>query len=365
METICDKIINTNLPENLRTQFVEVVVKTYEPAKSRVIAEVAEHLVKLGLTDLTFRKLLTLPDGYKFYVDVWCEKLNLYMLCIADSAYGWLSNRIPLIRRADAKAKVVVAVQEWLAWSVAEFKPEADEIWIVNRTGDVLRLEDWLDQRRRLLEEAAVKAARELKGLISYYENVKGIFKELWNAKMELCANVSGRLAELLHSVGVEDISWLSTKEYACESEDMINALRREIRLVEQQMLNILVELANKVTSVYTPYAMTTTDKGTLYIHKKTLTADWLSWGDKTEAAAMAVQKEMEIMMDAVKKANQAGGIAPKVNYDLLHFITQSGEWPPQAIMVPRALLEEMLRKIEVMESHLNELTETILGSGR
>jgi hypothetical protein len=356
METICDKIITTNLPENLRTQFGELVVNNYEPAKSWVIARVAEHLVRLGQSDLTFRRLLTLPDGYKFYVDVCCENLDLYVLCIVDSAYGWLSNRIPLIRKADAKAKVVVAVQDWLAWAIAEFKPEADDIWVVKRTGEVLRLQDWFDQRRRLLEEDAVKAARELKGLMGYYENVKGVFKELWNAKMELCANVSGRLAELLRAVGVEDISWLSTKEYECESEDMINALRREIRLIERQMLNILVELANKVISVYTPYAMAVTEKGTLYIHKKALTGDWLSWGDKTEAAVLAMQKEIEIMLEAVKRVKQAGEIAPKEKYDLLHFITQSGEWPPQVIRVPRKLLEEMLAKIETMESRLNQL---------
>ncbi|MEM3597311.1 MAG: hypothetical protein QXJ53_04220 [Candidatus Bathyarchaeia archaeon] len=251
-----------SLPEALRNQY-RSICGTYEIGKCWIVAAAAKHLaVKLSRQDVTFRRLMTLPDGHKFYVDLYCEGLNLYVVCVADSSFVWLLDRAKQIKVVDPKAKVGVAVPDWLAWTLAEFKVEADELWIVEKDGEAYDINRWLERREKQLEEVAISAARKLYGLQLYHEEVKKVFDGLFSGKQSLCATVSGKLAELLKTLRLSGISWLSAAEYETEREELIATTRLEIKLIQHEMLKALIELANAVLTKYTPFMLSLTEKG-------------------------------------------------------------------------------------------------------
>lgn len=301
-----------SLPEALRSQY-QSICGAYEIGKRWVVAAAAKHLVlKLSRQDVTFKRMLTLQDGHKFYVDLHCEGLTLYVICVADSSFIWLSDRAKQIKMVDPKAKVGVAVPDWLAWTLAEFKVETDELWVVEKDGKAYDLDSWLERRKKQLEEVAIGVARRLYGLQLYREEMKKIFDGLFDGKQSLCATVSGKLAELLNALDLSDISWLTAAEYETEKEALIATARLEIRLIQREMLKALIELANAVLTKYTPFILSLTEKGLIFIYRDPEMEKWLSWGTNSTACLLGQNREYELIANAITTAQKEGKLTPK-----------------------------------------------------
>ncbi|MGB9960019.1 MAG: hypothetical protein ACPLKQ_05815 [Candidatus Bathyarchaeales archaeon] len=349
-----------SLPEALRKQY-QSICGNFEPRKRRIAVAAAKHLVaKLGRQDITFKRLLALPDGHKFYVDLYCGGLNLYVICIADSSFEWLTDRVEEIKRADPKAKVGVAIPYWLAWTFAELHVETNELWVVEKDGETYNFNDWLERRRKQVEEVAVSVARKLYGLQLYREEVKKIFEGLFEGKQSLCATVSGNLAELLKAIGLSNISWLATAEYEIEKEEMIATTRLEMKLIQREMLNSLIELANVILARYTPFTLSLTEKGSIFIYQDPEMDEWLNWGTDGVACRLGQRRECEIIAKAIETAQKEGKLTPKKPGELFFLASRQGEWPPQTITVPRQTLEKVLQIIQTIEKRLEIISENL-----
>jgi len=350
-----DKLVES-LPEGLKAQFGECVVPFYGLAKRWAIAAVAVHLVGQGCGDVSFRKRLVTPEGTKFYVDVYCGERNLYVICLESTAL-WVSDRVDMIKRVDGQARVAVAVQDWLAWSAADMNIVADEVWAVDRDGAVLRLDEWLEKRRQLLKESAINAVRKLKELLRHYSEVKEGYEIARKAEQDICNSVSDALVRTAQALRVDYVDWLVGREYHTDREEFLNSLWAEIRLTRSEMLNTLLGFANKLLRAYTPYILSITEKGDIFVYRDAAAEQWLSWGSIPDPArATGLQKELAIIAEILENAEKSGETAPKENYRLLHFTRQKDLWPPQTVTVPVAILQEMLNALARMEKHVENL---------
>lgn len=107
------------------------------------------------------------------------------------------------------------------------------------------------------------------------------------------------------------------------------------------------------------------TEKGHIFVYRDPRAEQWLGWDDRPDPArATAIQKELSIIAEAVDKAEKAGETAPKKSYELRHFKRLLGEWPPQTITVPKAVLEEMHKTITRIEESLERLRSARFHEG-
>ncbi|MBC7129719.1 hypothetical protein H5T51_00675 [Candidatus Bathyarchaeota archaeon] len=349
-----------SLPEGLRNQFKEDVAPLYSSTKCWVIAAVAKHLVAQGCNAITFRKALATPGDRKFYVDIYCGDRNLYIICL-DGDAPWLFNRLDAIRRIDMQAKVVVAAQDWLAWALTDMSIKADEVWVVSREGLVLRLMEWIEKRRQLLVDSALNTASKLEELWHHFNEVKENYESTRRAGQDLCNNICGLLVQLTQALGMKSVELVANREYQTEKMDLLNGLWAEMRITKNEMLKAILNLANKLLAVYTPYVLSITEKGGVYVYRDPSVEQWIGWNRNPELArTMAMQKELAIIAEAAKKAEKFEESSQR--YDLLHFTTQAGAWPPQTVTVPITLLEKMLRTVNHLEERLEKIRTTLMN---
>ncbi|MEM2129632.1 MAG: hypothetical protein QXZ70_03430 [Candidatus Bathyarchaeia archaeon] len=344
-----------DLPEKIQAQITCNAALSHNPAKQLMLAAAAKYLVNRGLKEIALWKTVLAYGGSKFHVDIYCMERNMYVTCLEQSA-PWANDRAYMIRKADQQAIVVMVVKDWFAFSADDLKTVADEVWVVDREGAVLKLEEWREQRHKYLTNTTLEFAREIRGLCKHLEIVKNEYINARNSELDLYNYITSQLIQLGKAVKLNELNWLTNRKYITGKSELLTCLNLEMKLTRNEILRITIDFANKLLTKYKPYMLNVTESGEIFVYADPDAWQWICVNLYSDPAAeKSLQKEIEIVRESIEEAEKSGKILPK-NFDVFYFVSKAGHMPPQVITVPRAALEEIYEQMKATGELLKTL---------
>ncbi|MEM2129407.1 MAG: hypothetical protein QXZ70_02290, partial [Candidatus Bathyarchaeia archaeon] len=306
-----DELIK-NLPENIQAQITCNAALSHNPAKQLMLAAVAKYLFNQGFKEIALWETIVAYDRSKFHVDVYCHERNIYVTCLEGSA-PWAIERADMIRRTDPQAIIVMAIKDWLAFSADDIKAIADEVWVIDREGAVAKLEEWLQERRKYLTNTAEEFARELRGLYKHLEIVKNGYNNARKSELDFTNYISSHLVQLAKAVKINELNWLINRKYITGNSELLNCLNLEMQLTQSEILRIILDFANRVLTKYKPYTLSITERGEVFVYADPDASEWIGVSLYPDPAVeKSLQKEFEIINEAIKEYEEPGKLLPK-----------------------------------------------------
>lgn len=356
-DSVIDEIrsLTENWSESMRMDFMERILRPCGVAKGWVTAAVVNYLIDMGCTSIAFREKVLLPNNLAAYIDVYSSDLNIYAICATIPGFSWIKSRVDEIKSAVFGAEVLVAFQDVAGWLIEPDRIGADHVLIIGRDGRAMSVEEWRRGRRATLERELMKFSEAFISLERDLRELRRLGAEAERARNAECRLITWCLLDIAGALGVEaNVSGLlEGRLYRAPQDATIRECREKVKSLSARMFRAFVEFANTLLSYYTPFKLSVTDEGDLSIEEDLRSAVWLKdfiFRDGGFSAALsALTREVKVLSEIVRASGNS--VKPPEGLPAHSTSGQRG-----MIMVPREIVEEILRKVERIRERLGEI---------
>jgi len=294
------------LPQELRKAFWESPKRGSE-AQLAMKVIVAGHLWQQGFRQVKFEKLFTLPDGKYILVDVYGGEQNLCVECETRPIRSDIKDRIKQIKAAHPAATHVLAVPDYLGYEAQKFE-DLTEVWVVSRDARVLKPKEWVEWRERYL--IGDVDAERIGLLLKCYAEEAEMYACWKREKQSLLSELSSYLAALATSA-TGDVSLIQGLSINWNLEHYIEGPKTMMELFRAELLYDIVELANRLLMLTTPYKLKLEDDGTLIVTEDIEAMDWLGHDDSPKISMAECRRRFRTTIKELEKISKT--IKPKI----------------------------------------------------